>query len=238
MKKVFIAILALGGAAAAAAQQYDFSADVVRTTITEGESTTTTVAATFGEDSPVSAIYFMNCRDADDESIKVGYLNTNSTTHPNTFTPNYNVGDGRSWAVDLLFNPSMNLTSSTVEISSVTFSVFAFNSSGDAQSETDGKLRAITFNLYNYTDNITSGVTFTQSGRDSAWERIYTVTLDTPLVISSRGTAGLKLEAIEDNSAGTFIGISNISYTLVPEPATTTLSLLALAGLAARRRRK
>ena len=33
-------------------------------------------------------------------------------------------------------------------------------------------------------------------------------------------------------------GISNASITYIPEPATATLSLLALAGLAARRRRK
>lgn len=238
MKKTLITILALAGTAAAATQQYDFSADVVRTTTTETEGTKTSVIATFGADSPVGAIYFLNCRDADDDSISVGYLNTNASTHPNTFTPNYNVGDGKSWAVDLQFMAGTSLTSSAVEISSVTFSVFAFNSGGAAQSTTDNKLRAITFNLYNYYDAVTSDVTFTQSGGDSAWERVYTVTLDTPLVVSSRGNAMLRLEAIEDNSQGTYIGISNISYTLVPEPATATLSLLALAGLAARRRRK
>lgn len=41
-----------------------------------------------------------------------------------------------------------------------------------------------------------------------------------------------------DTGAGTFVGIGNIKMDIIPEPATATLSLLALCGLAARRRRK
>ena len=37
---------------------------------------------------------------------------------------------------------------------------------------------------------------------------------------------------------GTAVNVSNIGISYIPEPATATLSLLALAGLAARRRRK
>ncbi len=43
--------------------------------------------------------------------------------------------------------------------------------------------------------------------------------------------------SLDGNSTQTVSGVS-VSANLVPEPATTTLSLLALAGLAARRRRK
>ena len=42
---------------------------------------------------------------------------------------------------------------------------------------------------------------------------------------------------VVDGSGGN-AGVKNISVTVVPEPTTATLSLLALAGLAARRRRK
>ena len=45
-------------------------------------------------------------------------------------------------------------------------------------------------------------------------------------------TAG---DSLEWNESGTAL---YLKHTLVPEPTTATLSLLALAGLAARRRRK
>ena len=41
-----------------------------------------------------------------------------------------------------------------------------------------------------------------------------------------------------DDQLGTFVGIGNIAMDVIPEPTTATLSLLALAGLAARRRRR
>jgi len=43
--------------------------------------------------------------------------------------------------------------------------------------------------------------------------------------------------AKDDNGQGTFVGIGNIAMDVIPEPTTATLSLLALCGLAARRRR-
>ena len=49
------------------------------------------------------------------------------------------------------------------------------------------------------------------------------------------------VKLIDGSAAGAnqgVTGISNASITYIPEPATATLSLLALAGLAARRRRK
>lgn len=41
-----------------------------------------------------------------------------------------------------------------------------------------------------------------------------------------------------NSTAGTFVGIGNIAMKVIPEPTTATLSLLALCGMAARRRRK
>lgn len=50
------------------------------------------------------------------------------------------------------------------------------------------------------------------------------------------GDMNVTIALTEDVTNGVFFGLQSISY--IPEPATATLSLLALAGLAARRRRK
>ena len=68
---------------------------------------------------------------------------------------------------------------------------------------------------------------------------------DATITISSEQMAGLSasdklISFVSNRNAGVSFNITGLSYTatLVPEPATATLSLLALAGLAARRRRK
>ena len=65
---------------------------------------------------------------------------------------------------------------------------------------------------------------------------------DTTAIIQTAYVVNLADVSIIDGSASGnnqgVTGISNASITYVPEPATATLSLLALAGLAARRRRK
>lgn len=65
-----------------------------------------------------------------------------------------------------------------------------------------------------------------------------------PLTLTSRFTPRFSLEVIKsteegDSGAGCYIDLSNVvlGASAVPEPTTATLSLLALAGLAMRRRR-
>ena len=55
-------------------------------------------------------------------------------------------------------------------------------------------------------------------------------------VSTLRDDMNVTIALTEDVTNGVFFGLQSISY--IPEPATATLSLLALAGLAVRRRRK
>lgn len=87
-------------------------------------------------------------------------------------------------------------------------------------------------------DNLTVGTTLTSlAGSESPSEAA-------PIV-----AAGLRLDHNGSNTTGVMIGsggaadatafpVVSFSGKLVPEPTTATLSLLALAGLAARRRRR
>ena len=64
------------------------------------------------------------------------------------------------------------------------------------------------------------------------------VTYDTALVEPSQLFVVWSSNLENQHGSNVTIGVSNIQVEYVPEPATATLSLLALAGLAARRRRK
>lgn len=61
------------------------------------------------------------------------------------------------------------------------------------------------------------------------------------MTLTSGEELSLSLSAVKGtNNPGSFLGINSISASgqIIPEPATATLSLLVLAGLAMRRRRR
>ena len=98
--------------------------------------------------------------------------------------------------------------------------------------------KALGYSLWSY-DGTTAteliGNTYVATGDVS-------VTYDKALVEPSQlfvlWTANPSGEGNTNASGGTAVNVSNIGVSYIPEPATATLSLLALAGLAARRRRK
>ncbi|MGN0828575.1 MAG: PEP-CTERM sorting domain-containing protein [Akkermansia sp.] len=90
----------------------------------------------------------------------------------------------------------------------------------------------------------TAGTPYTMSGLISKGGDNYTMTIDvngvnyaTVDLGAEFALNGIVFSADGANDVGQGSRLSNLTLTTVPEPATATLSLLALAGLAARRRR-
>ncbi|MBR5329923.1 MAG: PEP-CTERM sorting domain-containing protein [Akkermansia sp.] len=218
MKKTIITLLALASVVMAAEDSmgtFTWSADegAVPVFNTEGSITLTDISCT------------------------VGYKSTNFNT--GTFTPGVNMKDG-SWTATFTLT---NTSSEAFVLESITFDAFIFNSAGSKHGA-DTVTREVKYTLsgalggdtiVDYT--MLSGANDAQ--RDVAIERDAVITFNTPVVLESNVgyEFTLKVENGGTNS-GSFVGLNGVTFGAIPEPTTATLSLLALAGLAARRRRK
>lgn len=175
-------------------------------------------------------------------------VGTNGSYNINDLRPSVNVGNGGTWTLTL------NLQNNGTEILSlagVELDVFTFNSNGYSQpSDTpryfDFTISAGENELYTSIDSKLDESPFCIKG--SGYNNDANAKSDTTFIIAFTETyelgigesVALSLKVSDGNNAketGSFIGLSSMGV-LVPEPATATLSLLALAGLAARRRRK
>ncbi len=230
MKKTIIALLALAGVAAA-----DYTGSF---SWGAGEG----AAFTFSDAESIALIL------EGGSSVTAGYKTADS--YPNTFTPDVNVGgagdntDGTPWTLDFAI---VNYSGSALTINAITFDAFAFNGQGAAQSG-DFKTRDIVFALTGAAE-VSVVHSFTNIDADpdvKNWDTNPTLTFDAPIVIGSEeGSSAhftLKVSELNTASNGCFIGLTGATLVTptaaVPEPTTATLSLLALAGLAARRRRR
>ncbi len=170
----------------------------------------------------------------------------NVAWNPSYYIPNANVGNADTWTATLSYTLPSDVTSFT--LSSIDISGVACNGNGAMQSG-DGNTRGV-----NYTVTVISDGARTEVGTAS-WQGVLrddaegqhkftasTITLENALELT--GDFQLEITATENGaSSGCYFGLSGLSLTgtapvAIPEPATATLSLLALAGLAARRRRK
>ena len=235
MKKSLIALMALAGAAVAT------------------EETPITLDVTFGNCAQTTATAItLNLGNAASGSlvslVETGTTNTvalqtegDAGSDASIFTPNTNVGNNHPWTATFSFVNVNNVLSS---LDAINLGVVLFNSGGAYQSK--GAV---------WTGNITFTALIT--GSDSTQLGTFTYTLTpgngkdaTPFNITLTGTAidltdvssfNMELKLTETLQSGTFAGLKTMGFTgtqSIPEPTTATLSLLALAGLAARRRRK
>lgn len=158
------------------------------------------------------------------------------------FTPATNVGTGSPWTATFNFE---NVDKALTSLDSIDLGVVLFNSNGVYQTS-----QAV------WTGNITFAATITDS-TTALQLGTFTYTLEpekgrssTPFAITLTGKSidltnvssfNMELKLTETLSSGTFAGLKTMGFNgtpVVPEPTTATLSLLALTGLAARRRRK
>lgn len=153
--------------------------------------------------------------------------------------PNANIGNGATWALTFTVT---NASDSDIIINSILLDAFAFNAGGDNQSSSslENKINfALTLSEGEYVPTLIASVTghvFTQS----SWDANPTLKFDAPVVLTASDAKSFTLTVSKNASSGTFVGLSGATFSgqVIPEPTTATLSLLALAGLAARRRRK
>jgi len=242
MRKTIIALMMLSYVAGAETETNTYSAKINRETVTTDEGTTQDqISATFGSDSPIARVDLWNCINTANGD-ELGFKNT--SVNPNTLSPDLNVGSGDSWSITMQFTPQMDLKS-VVELNSITLTVYAFNNGGTAQNA-DNLARDVSFTLMDgNTELATTIKELGNSNNNTNYQQDFEITFDSPITVSSRMTPKFTLtvtNANDNTSTGTYIGLSNIvlgaSVPAIPEPTTATLSLLALAGLAARRRRK
>ena len=174
-----------------------------------------------------------------DVSLKISGV---AGTDKAVFTPDTNVGNGTPWTATFNFE---NVDKALTSLDSINLGVVLFSNAGDYQSSSA-----------TWTGNITFAATITDSTTASQLGTFaYTLTPgsgkdSTPFDITLTGNSidltnvssfNMELKLTETLQSGTFAGLKTMGFKgtpVVPEPTTATLSLLALAGLAARRRRR
>ena len=159
--------------------------------------------------------------------------------------PNVNVGSGGAWTL------SFSLTNNgdqALTLTSCDLDMIMFNSDGDNQ--TNQVTRAISYTLTAIRNDQSVVTLYSNNSVTMQGVGVGTVDVNPDFTSSYELAAGEKITftlAIADGTTtdsehakGTYIGIKNIAFSgqVIPEPTTATLSLLALAGLATRRRRK
>ena len=173
----------------------------------------------------------------------VGYFDPTEKTGYNipvgTYTPNTNVGEGNPWSLTLTIN---NTTADTLYISYINLEAFTF--SGGALWQQNGRTVTLTLNSK---DEVVGTADFTvagnQGGTSSTLTNVFINTAGANLKLGANESVTLSVTAscaAASATYGTYVGMKGMTVgtSYIPEPATATLSLLALAGLAARRRRK
>lgn len=240
MKKTIVALMALAGVTMADETPTLYSGDF-------SWSSSTPLTFTFEGDSPLTVTATSNYgykafTTATDAYLTQTYEATDTrpaitTPLSQTYTPARNVGTEGSWTLTLTIK---NEGEQSLQISALTLSAFTFSGQGDFNNG----VQDITFTVAKSETTIGStDVAFPSGGAnngDSPTLGDYGVTL-TPFTIEQGKNAIITITASEKvDRNGTFVGLQGISFTtnVVPEPTTATLSLLALAGLAARRRRR
>ena len=229
MKKTIITLLALAGVAAA-----DEVMPITLTATFNDEKT-----ATFNlDDFKVTALTLVNTAD---DTVLNSMAATENDIMPDRLRPNINVDSGNSWTLDFTVS---NSGANDLTVNSITLSAFAFNGSGDVQANN----RNFLFTVSAGDTEIATDENLYIAGNSSNGQSL-TITLTDSLTIAAKDSMtfsimveqGANATNAEGVGRGAYLGLNTVTFNgtmPVPEPTTATLSLLALAGLAARRRRK
>lgn len=176
------------------------------------------------------------------------------SNYVNSFlSPNINVGNGNVWSVSLSFSVTED-----VSIDSIALNLFTFNGNGNVQQ--GDRQGAYTFNLKLENDVLAScsnsNLVYlgTKDGTASGSQQasVGTLgqlggssgiheegTLNQAVTLSAGNTYTLELSLNRgQETQGYFVGLGAIELNTIPEPATASLSILGMAALMMRRRRR
>lgn len=155
----------------------------------------------------------------------------NPASYPNTFSPNVQLRGSDndptlsdSWTMNFSVK---NNGDKLIELTSLTLNVYCINGGGsnkNADITTKAQLTGC---------EAVNPVSPAWGGLGAA-----TFTFTTPIVLAAGKSTELAFTLNNAQAHNTYAGLASGSISYIPEPATATLSLLALAGLAVRRRRK
>lgn len=237
MKKTLIALVSLAGVA--------FANDSIKwpTTAIDIDITSDLSQCTFESDLGLSLLPGTLLSTSTTDNV-----GTNGSYNINDLRPSVNIGNGGTWTLTLNLQ---NTGTEVLSLAGVELDVFTFNSNGYSQPASTPRYFDFTISageneLYTSIDSKLDESPFCIEG--SGNNNDANAKSDTTFIIAFTETyelgigesVALSLKVSDGNNSantGSFIGLSSMGV-LVPEPATATLSLLALAGLAARRRRK
>ena len=179
-----------------------------------------------------------------------GVLNqkTGSNYVDSFLSPNVNVGNGNTWSVSLSFT-----VTEAVTVDSIVLNLFTFSGANAVQNS--DRRGAYTFNLKLDGDVLASysnsSLTYLGTGdaRAGSSQQASVETLG-----QREGSSGIHEEGMLNQAGNTytlelslnrgqetqgyFVGLGAIELNTVPEPATASLSILGLAALMMRRRRR
>ena len=242
MKKTIIALIAL--ASVAAATELDVTPITLDVTFGNCAQTTASAATLTIEEGVMTGSVQSLLQNGTTTAVQLQTAGE-AGRDAAVFTPNTNVGTGSPWTATFNFD---NVNKALTSLDSINLGVVLFNNTGVYQ--TGGVNGANWTGGITFTATITDGTTASQLGTFACTLTPGTGRGSDPFDITLTGNSidltnvssfDMELKLTEDLSAGTFAGLSSMGFTgtpVVPEPTTATLSLLALAGLSARRRRR
>ncbi|MBQ7024528.1 MAG: PEP-CTERM sorting domain-containing protein [Akkermansia sp.] len=226
MKQTLITLLALAGVAAAETLTFEVVRDTNAITFEFAEVTA----------QEIMTLTYTNWTYRGGGDNNVGSWQTpKNEAYQNSFSPDAQLRDSTQGET-LPDSWTMNFTVTNNSGADITLTGFTFDTYGYfGGGEDRGTIAKVTLTLNNVTTEL-----FELGKQGATTTATLTLTGDNAITIGAKDSVNLALTMNGADPYNTYTGITagSVTYAIVPEPATATLSLLALAGLAARRRRR
>lgn len=228
MKKALVTLLALAAPLMAETTTTDFTVNV-----SEGTDGTSIV---FNEEDSAITLTFGSKNYETTGNSTDGYLTAQNTNYTGAYIPNVQLTANASDYWTLTFSVTNDGTDA-ITLNGFSFDLFCL-SAGGADKSGSSNMMSCTSVLSNTSNSDSVSQTFRLGNAGSTTTGTYDLT--TGIELASGDSATFTLKVSNSDNYPTYAGLTggSVSYKVIPEPATATLSLLALAGLAVRRRRK